>query len=172
MNRWRCRRLAIALIGSTLSWVGAAGADEKSDLWRLEQELALLQREAEHLKERLAREQPQLEDWKRRLETVKPLVPAYAADVEDQLRRLAQEAGFESFAIRPVTAPERLAFPDGRPSPLEVRRLEISGRGGYARIPHFFLKAAHMKRVVSVESLRLETGTGAVVSFSARLALP
>jgi hypothetical protein len=134
--------------------------EEEQEEARYERGLAVLQ--AEHASVR------------RKLEELKPAVPPApdAAGVERSLRALARQAGVAAIEVKPVPGSDRMPLGEGRASPLERHRLEVSGRDRYDRVAALLSAAARLPRLIVVERLHLKAESGNQVGFTARLALP
>jgi hypothetical protein len=95
------------------------------------------------------------------------------AEEKRQLAIWAQQAGeLEAFDVKPVAGDERLRLEDGRPTPVKLIRLEISGRDPYEKVDDFLTRIAQRSRLMDLETLRLKAEAGGTVSFAARFALP
>lgn len=95
------------------------------------------------------------------------------AEEKHQLAVWAKTEGeLESFDVKPVAGAERLRLEDGRPTPMKLLRMEISGRDPYERVDVFLSRIAQRPRLMDLETLRLKAEAGGTVSFAARFALP
>ena len=94
------------------------------------------------------------------------------AEEKRQLAIWAKQAGeLEDFDVKPVAEAERLRLEDGRPTPMKLIRLEISGRDPYEKVDNFLVRTAQRPRLMDLETLRLKAAAGGTVSFAARFAL-
>ncbi len=101
------------------------------------------------------------------------LPPAFeAAEEQRYFRETAGRAELPAFDAQAVKGSERLLLEGGRPSPLELYRLDVSGRGPYTDVLLFLNLAGVRARQFEVETMRIRAEAGQSVSFSARLALP
>lgn len=95
------------------------------------------------------------------------------AEEKRQLAIWAKQAGeLKDFDVKPVAEAERLRLEDGRPTPVKLIRLEISGRDPYEKVDDFLVRTAQRSRLMDLETLRLKAAAGGTVSFAARFALP
>jgi hypothetical protein len=110
----------------------------------------------------------------RRIEVLARVLPdAFdPARAEDDVRVLARQAGIEDLGVRPWSGASRLREADGQPGPVEVHRLEVSGRDRHQKVHEFLDRALHQARLVDVEALRLTAAAEDTVRFKARLGLP
>ncbi|HEX4964518.1 MAG TPA: hypothetical protein VF173_27125 [Thermoanaerobaculia bacterium] len=98
--------------------------------------------------------------------------PAFdLADVTQRARVVAKASEIERFEMKSA-AGERLKLADGSSAPIELHRLEVSGRGPYGGVLAFFHRMGNLSRLVVLETLRLKVEAGNVVRFTAGLAFP
>jgi hypothetical protein len=121
----------------------------------------------DELKQEMASLELQLDTLWRRVPKCDP------AEEKHQLAVWAKTTGeLESFDVKPVAEAERLRLEDGRPTPMKLLRMEISGREPYERVDVFLSRIAQRPRLMDLETLRLRAEAGGTVSFAARFALP
>lgn len=116
----------------------------------------------------------QLREARNRLEeTLRRLVPLPATPVEVRaaLEKVARASGL-NLAFGPFSGPERLRLADGRGTPIELLRVEVSGQGELGKLLHFLSTVGNAGRVVHLEALRVTAREAGTVGFSARLGLP
>lgn len=88
------------------------------------------------------------------------------------IEQLAARAKLSANQVVVVPGAERLTLEDGRPAPIEINRLEISGRDSYEAI-HFFLSMVRLRpRLTGIESLQLDAAPGESVRYAVRLMYP
>ena len=130
-------------VTAALVLLGTARADEKDELF--DTELAIAKKRAR--------------------------MPADIADVERYLRPSAKkfEIAFEIAPAPPETT-TRVPLPDGKPSPIELRRLDLRGTAGLSDVQLLFAVAT-TPFIYELESLRITPRPGNKVAFEARVAM-
>jgi hypothetical protein len=115
----------------------------------------------------------ELQAVERKVETLKRLLtPAdgsEAADVKAGIEGRAHDAELASVELKPGAEGTRLPLPDGRPSAVELRPVEISGRDSYQKVHRFLGFLARSKRLFVLDSLRLQAAEDDSVAFTLRL---
>jgi len=96
---------------------------------------------------------------------------ADAAEAETGLRAQAAHAGLAAVDLKPVPEITRVPLEDGRPSPVELRRLDVSGRDPYEKVEVFLSFLVRSQRLFDLEGLHLEAGANDTVRFTVRLAV-
>lgn len=126
-----------------LAVAGAAGADEKDELFELE--MAIGKKRAR--------------------------IPNDVATFEKYLRPKAErmKVAFELTPAPPETT-TRVPLPDGKPSPVELIRLDLRGTEHLGDVQLFFSVASH-SNLYDLESLRLTPRPDGRLAFQARIAL-
>jgi hypothetical protein len=130
-------------VTAALVLLGTARADEKDELF--DTELAIAKKRAR--------------------------MPADIADVERYLRPPAKkfEIAFEIEPAPPETT-TRVPLPDGKPSPIELRRVDLRGTAGLGDVQLLFAIAT-TPFIYELESLRITPRPGNKVAFEARVAM-
>ena len=158
MRAMRPTSLAVWCLFAALQASGRAAADEAA-------ERALQARIDAALRQLMERE--------RAIETAKRLYPPaemWEDDVANLIKR-ARSAGIADLRPTPVTiAP--ILLDGGRPSPLELRRLTVSGEAEYEAVHRFLALAAGGPRRIDLEGVRLVAAPGSTVAYTIRLGLP
>lgn len=101
------------------------------------------------------------------------LPPSLDGDIsEDQaaFKAMAQEAELSSVELRPAGA-QRVAYADGRPAPVGLRPLEISGRGRYQALDRLLARVTRSLRLFDLQALSLKAAPDDTVAFTLRLGL-
>ncbi len=152
-----CRALVICWIAAGLALAGTVRAAAEPQLTKAEADRLVA--------EMKSMEGPQEQMLKR--------VPTCDSDLERrELGEWGEAAGeFSAFDVKPVGEIERLRRADGQPLPMELIRLEISGRDPYEKVHHFLTRLAERSRLIELEALRLQV-EGDGVRYTARFALP
>jgi len=151
--RHRFRRTAIVFLAAA-GLAGAAEPQEKRpETGKLAQESAELEAKLDIF-------------WRR-------VPPCDPNESQRKLATWASKAGeLKAFHIEPVAGSERVLLADGRPTPMMLLRLEISGRDPYEKINQFLNRITQPWLLYDLETLRLKAEAGGTVSYSARFAVP
>ncbi|HEV8580719.1 MAG TPA: hypothetical protein VGX68_16765 [Thermoanaerobaculia bacterium] len=129
-----------------------AHADERDEIDKMQKELVELTQKVDELYRR---------------------VPFCDPAEEERAVRLWAEKGGELVSPEIKSAgSERLLFADGTPTPVQLNRLEVSGRDPYSKVHLFLIRMGLRNRLIDLERLHLEAEAGTTVSYTARLALP
>ena len=123
-------------------------------------------RELGVLTEQLREQETLLELEKR---SVPPASAFEVAEAEAACQRMAQEAGLTSPQIRAAASSQAIPYPDGRPSPVQQRFVEISGRDPYEKVDRFLGLLTGSPRPVEVQALRISAAAANTVTFQARI---
>jgi hypothetical protein len=156
MARKSCRLVVLALLAAAFS--GAAHA--QAGAGKAVQEVVDLSQESQALAEKI--------------DVLLRHVPPFFDPANETQRTLAiaKTAGIEAIEVKAVAGSERLKLEDGSPAPLELRRLEISGRASYGDVLTFLHRMGDLVRLTDLETLRLKVEEGNVVRFTAGFAFP
>ena len=92
--------------------------------------------------------------------------------IAERLEALGRRAELGSIEIVGEASGERLHYPDGQPTALEVFRLSVSGMNAFEHVYSFLVYVSRSATLLAFENLRIETATDDVVSFELRLAIP
>lgn len=93
------------------------------------------------------------------------------ADALATLGRLARETELEH-AFGEFSAPERVMYPDGSPSPIDVVRVDIGGTDHLGDVLFFLTMLRYAPGIVQLDSLHIEAAGAGSVTYAATLALP
>jgi hypothetical protein len=148
----RLRVQFLALILAALAGNSAA-ADEMTELKKVHNELRDVELKIE--------------------ESTRFLPPSFDAAVEEKfVRSMARQAKLE-IEVRALPDSENIPLDRGEPSPMDLYRMEISGRGELEKLSYFLtLMAARDFRFADLETLHLEAAPGDSVRFRGRYLLP
>ncbi len=98
-------------------------------------------------------------------------LPADMDAIRERLTKLASRAELDH-AFGNGSAPERLLFPDGRPSPIEMVRVVVEGKDRFGDLTFFLSTVQYGGGIVQLDSMKIVADSGATVRYTARLALP
>lgn len=95
-------------------------------------------------------------------------------DFEQGLEAQATKLGVKAFELKGVEGSEPVPLADGRPSPMELQRWDISGRGLFVDVHRFLHRIAFVREwePLDFDTLRVKAETGGTVSFDARINAP
>ncbi|MFP5285384.1 MAG: hypothetical protein ACLGI9_06575, partial [Thermoanaerobaculia bacterium] len=158
------RAVAICLAAASLAGTAQSAEPAQKDpgAERLEKAFEEAERQREVLEDKMYEHLKRMPD---------KFDPAFE---EARIRRIAAEVEeLDTLEIKRVPEAERLRLADGRISPVEVHRMEISGHAPFSRV-HMLLvwMQAATWRLAELETLRLAAREGDAVTFSARVAYP
>ena len=140
------RLLSSGVVLLAVQGLGVAAAQERTELEALFEE----RRELELKIHKLLRVLPQSIDVDRE---------------ERMVRRFGTEAGLGELRVELVAGGERVKLENGRPAPVELHRLEISGRGDYRRVQAFLSYMGNLGSPGAFERLHLVADAGETVRF-------
>jgi hypothetical protein len=94
--------------------------------------------------------------------------------MEERIRGIAGEIEeMGTVGVKVVPGAERLRLADGGPSPIELYRMEISGRSRFGDVHLLLIRLqGTTSRMAALETLRVKAEEGGTVSFTARVAYP
>src|SRR5215213_4936689 len=95
-----------------------------------------------------------------------------SAEEERRTRVMAQRAELGEIDLKHVAGAERVPLEDGRPSTVELRRIEVSGRAPFESLQHFFDNMGSFNRFGVLETLRLTSEACNRFLFAPRFAFP
>lgn len=98
---------------------------------------------------------------------------AVIRQVAAKFDEIGESHDFDKIEIKPVAGTDRLRLADGRPSPIEISRLDISGRAPFGSV-HALLSWLQIRtwRFAELDSLQLRAEEDGTVRFDVRLAYP
>jgi len=128
-------------------------ADERADLRKLRDELRQVELKLEELKRRFP--------------------PTFDPEAEKRFIKEAASAARIGVDVKVVGGGEAVPYEDGRPSPIRLHRVEISGRDAMDNL-EFFLELLQKRtwRLGDLDTLRIDKEASGAVRFTAQLVLP
>jgi hypothetical protein len=95
-----------------------------------------------------------------------------AAELAAHIKAQAAKSNLKTVTIQPVEGSETILLDDGRPSPLRLNRIDISGRGPFEDVDLLLRRIAMQRlvRVIDFESMAIAASAGGTVTFNARVA--
>ncbi|MBK5260013.1 MAG: hypothetical protein JJE51_10495 [Thermoanaerobaculia bacterium] len=153
MKKQLCRSVLVSLIGVTIAIASyAAAPSTDAELARRQEELRRLEIEVEKMR--------------------RAFPPAFDEATEVGFFQGIAKSLELALEVKVIPGREGVPFEDGRLSPVQLYRLEISGRDRFVKLGDFLERLKNRARPVQLETLRYENERNETGSFTARFAIP
>ena len=170
MTKQVCRAVVLGLAAVALAWAaeGAEPVQQDAETAKRDQAFKDAMAQMEELDEKMFEHLTHLPD-KLDFAAQEAVIRQVAAKSDE----ISESNDLGKIEVKPVASTDRLRLSDGRLSPIEISRLEISGRAPFGRV-HTLLTWVHVRtwRFAELDTLHLRAEEDGTVRFDVRLAYP